>query len=707
MNTQAIRTGAAWVPAWAVGVLIGGMLMWHTGTSLSMWMVVVVAAVIGSATAVVVSCATDRVLAVPHRVAAVVGACVWMSMVAVSGWSLLLVGVLAGAALVAALLERIIPGPANGGAWGVVEGDPEDRRPVEIRGWEALLRRLSSKPLTVTKVEPWERATDGERVYVDLPEGYTVKDLADSTMRERIAGARKLPVGCVVEVGEGTHQGTAVLDVMLRDCLADGGQMISEPATPASITDSFALAGSPKGESLDVCLREESMVVGGTTGSGKTTLLHRIIFFLARCTDTLIWVIDPNGGGVAAPWIGPYARGEADKPTIDWLAENDEEAAVMLAVAKAIAKDRKTSKEATRRKRAANTTVLPVDKDLPAFVIITDEGGEMRQATGLLAHLVDEQIGRLAQIARAEGGRVIMSVLRGTADLLNKGLRTVAGIRICLRMNEEGEADHVLGVNPGRVRLLHKGSAHVYRTNTDYKPVLGRTVNVDIRGIESHAVATAHLRPDLDARGQAIAAKITVKDVLDGRDPRDHIDIARHPVMRDVEAGRAYAGRWDRKQAMLAELRGEDLDDDDDLIAPAVPSVPDRPTVAEPGTLLERFLLDTGVVVEDKPAVPRQATPVEPTPQAAPEADPPAVQAEPAGDVDQASPNTRWLIRQVLAESDEAMTNAQVRAAVVERGSTVSLQRCHQILTSMARKGDVTKDGDYYTLCSEDAGVAQ
>ena len=143
------------------------------------------------------------------------------------------------------------------------------------------------------------------------------------------------------------------------------------------------------------------------------------------------------------------------------------------------------------------------------------------------------------------------------------------------------------------------------------------------------------------------------------------------------------------------------------------------------------------MVVEDKPAVPRQATPVEPTPQAAPEPAPPAVQAEPAGDVDavasallspehlaidapkqsgaavdvapqMTSPNTRGLITQVLAEVGEPMTNAQIHAAVTERGSSVSPQRCHQILTSMARKGDVTKDGDYYTLgCSDDAGVAQ
>src|SRR5262249_24225717 len=143
-------------------------------------------------------------------------------------------------------------------------------------------------------------------------------------------------------------------------------------------------------------------------------------------TDCLIWVVDTNGGGVATPWLEPWARGEANIPVIDWVAPTDEEAAVMVAVAAAIAKDRKTSPEANRRKRAANSMILPVDADLPAILVLTDEGGEVRQSVSLLGQLAATGISRLAQIGRAEAVRVVMSVLRGTADLLDKGMRVMA-----------------------------------------------------------------------------------------------------------------------------------------------------------------------------------------------------------------------------------------------------------------------------------------
>ncbi|MFI6266173.1 hypothetical protein [Micromonospora sp. NPDC051006] len=702
---QGARNGAAWVPAWTVATVLVAHALGSGITTLSWWLPLG-AAVVGVPAAVLVTFAMDRPLAVPHRVVAVAGACLWAALVARSGWTEVRTMALLGGAVLVAALELFIPGPRTGPVgWTGSAGETPDRRPAPVREWESLLRELTRKPVVVTSVTPWERTGDGERVAVDLPVGMTVKHLA--AICDEMAGARHLLQGCVVQALDGAHQGSAVLDVMLRDCLAGDSRVIAEPTTPASIYDPFDIATTARGEKLEVCLRQKSAVVGGTVGSGKTTLLHRIIFRLARCTDTLIWIIDLNGGGVAAPWTRPWAVGAAKERTIDWIADNEAEAAVMVAVGRAIAKDRKTSREAIRRKREANTTVLPVDAQLPAFVILTDEGGEVRQAAGLLARLVDEGVARLAQIARAEGGRVVMSILRGTSDLLGKGLRSVAGIRVCLRMEEEGEYDHVLGVNPGRARLLHIGSAYVYRTDTDYRPVLARTVDVDLESIERHAIATAHLRPQLDERGRMVAAKVTVQDVLDGRDPRDHVDIARLAVMRDVEAGRAYEGRWERQAAMLAELRGEDLPEDDEPPRPA--SVPDRPTVAAPGSAAERLLLGTGVVVDEPTPIP--APRPSPEPEHTSERD---VMAEAEallspehlaidgtpGRTEQLAPATaREAILLVLRDArPDLLINAQVHARVVESGYEVSPQRVHQLLTAMAGKGEVRQVGTAYGL---------
>jgi len=679
--------GARWVPAWLL-VMAGMVVLLRSDVPLEWWLPLGVAAVAAVVT-LIITLVLEQQRALVHRLVAVVGAGVWTAWVARSGPSTLLVlAALGGGAIVAALEVAAARGRPTVLWVGPAPADV-DRRPGRVQEWEALLRRVvvkkgsegASAQIRVTEVTPWPDRTAGEQVHVELPEGMTVKDLA--AYADRIAAARRLPAGCVVRTLDGPHQGAAVLDVMLRDGLAGDGRTITEPTTPASIYDPIDVAYTARGEALSVSLREQSMIVGGTTGSGKTTLLHRLIMHLARCTDTLIWVVDPNGGGVAAPWIGPWARGEAPAPTVDWVAEDPYEAAVLVSTAAAIVKDRKTSQEALRRKRQANSHILPVDRDLPLIMVITDEGGELRQMAGLLATLVDEGIARLAQIGRAEGGRVIMSVLRGTADLLGKGLRSVAGVRVCLRMNEEDECDYILGVNPGRARLLHRGSAYVYRTDTDYRPVLGRTLNVDLAAIEQHAVATAHLRPTLDDRARRVAARLTVQDVLDGRDPMQHLEIARHPVMRDVAAGRAYEGRWERKARMLAELRGEELPEEEE---PARQVLPDRPTVAAPGSAAERLLLATGVRV-DTPAAVAVETDARPRLRLVPD----------TGEAEEPTrPSTaREAILAVLNDArPDPLRAAEVHARVAaDYGIEVTPQRVHQVLAALVKAGDVRQAG--------------
>jgi hypothetical protein len=243
------------------------------------------------------------------------------------------------------------------------------------------------------------------------------------------------------------------------------------------------------------------------------------------------------------------------------VADDEVEGAVMVAIASAIAKDRKTSRVAVERKRAAKTMVLPVAADLPAIVVLCDEGGEMRQKANLLGQLVIVGLSRLAQIGRAEGVRVVMSILRGTADLLDKGLRVNAALRICLRMEEEDEYTHVLGSHPGSTRLLHTGSGYT-RRSTDPRPVFSRSADFPRDAIERAAVALAPHRPALDERGRLVASRLTLSEALGGREPWP--EVMKHQVMRDVKAGRAYEDRWVRYANKLAEMRGEDIPEDDE-----------------------------------------------------------------------------------------------------------------------------------------------
>lgn len=449
------------------------------------------------------------------------------------------------------------------------------RRP----SWQQAIRHVLKLPVTVLSWEPWEAASDGLRLYAELPTeaGTTAAEIAPKM--GNLAAAARLPRGCAVRVTDTGTQGIVALDVMLRNNLQDVAPPHREPVSAASITDSFPVMRTPRGQLMSVCLRVRSMVIGGTTDSGKTTLLHRIIMFLARCTDTLIWIIDLNGGGVAEPWVGPWAEGRAPAPVVDWVADNEAEAAVMVAVAGAIAVDRKTNRAARAKRRAANTTVLPVDASLPAILLLTDEGGEVRKAAGIIGQFVGRGVTRLAQIGRAEGLRVIMSVLRGTADLTDKGLRTVAVLRLCLRMAEHDEYVHVLGANPGRTDLGTAPGSGFLCTPEVQRPALGVTLNVDLNGIDEHAVACAGLRPVLDADGVRAAAAVTRWDIANGKcDERWE----NHPAFIDVDEGRAYSGRWGRYAGKLAELRGEEPQ-------PAVQAVPAQRQRPAGGELIDRM----------------------------------------------------------------------------------------------------------------------
>jgi hypothetical protein len=461
------------------------------------------------------------------------------------------------AAEAAALAEAEAAAAAADPNYGLPPG-----RTRQEEDMQALLRRLSKTSIAVIKIEPWETPDDGMDIRVSLVEGMEPRDLVDLCGKIQSSPQLRLPQGCVVTVLDGDYQCEAVIRVMLRDCLKDHILLDDhETPAPASINDPFPLMRSPQGNWFMVCLRIFCMIVGGTTGSGKTTLLNRIIAYIARCTDALIWVIDFNGGGLGAPWNRPFEEGKAPKPIIDWLGDTEEESAVIMACAKGIAKGRKTDREAVQMRRDAGTNVLPVSPRKPAVVVITDEGGEVRQAASVLGQIVCSQISSLAQIGRETGVRVIMSVLRGTADLLDKALRAVCSIRVCLRMDEEGEYDHVLGRNPGRVRLMHTGSAWVYRTTQDYRPVVGRSVDVPPAFVEEHAIACANLRPELDQAGQAICANIKLIDVFAGRDPENYEELLNHPALVDVTNGTAYTRRHQRRAERLAAMeRGEDPD---------------------------------------------------------------------------------------------------------------------------------------------------
>lgn len=743
MHKELVRRGGApWVPAWAIAVVIAAALLHRGATDGAVkWapVIAVVAGVLAAGLALLVSAIGGRQKAAAHRAAAGLLAGVWTAYVAHAGLGSTAGVIFAIGAGVLAVLEFVLA-PSE---WVVkaaqaqqpveVPGDG-DYRPARVRFWETALRATLKQPIVVHHVDAWDNPEDGEQIVMELAGDLTIDSVVNAC--RNIATKAKLAPNCVVEVvGHGDHQGVVVLDAMLRDCLA-GYREAVEGVTESSIYQPLPLSRTARGDEVEVTLREKSMLLGGMPGAGKTTFLHRLIMRMARWVDATIWVIDLNGGGVAWPWVEAWARGDAPKPTIDWVATDEVSAAVMLAVARAIAKDRKINPEARKRRKGKNNSVLPVDKDLPAIVIVTDEGAEVAQAAGLLGVLVRQGITRIAQIARAEGIRVIMSILRGTADTVDRSLKVAVGVMCCMRMALPEEYGHVLGVDPKHKGAMPNGYMFVNRPEQDPAPIRTKTDDVTLSAIDAHSIATAHLRPDLDDRAQKVAARITIADVLDGRDPRDFPDLARHPVMQDVDAGRAYSGRWDRLAHQLAELRGEDVPEFED--EPERVTVATRPTVADPGSSLEKFLLATGVRTDREPTSPAAQAPAEPpapgpVPQQRPASEddvfaaltdpahlkvdaeplPPRSSAPTAGTdlVPLTNPSgeqtasARELIWSVLRQAGaEWLSNAEIRRRIAATFQVdVTRQRADQVLGVLVDKGEVQRDPDrpFYRLAGQ------
>ena len=556
-----------------------------------------------------------------------------------------------------------------------------DRRPDYVRKWEQIIRNVTSwKTVTVSRWERWENAAEGFRLWVELPTdtGNTDTDLAQHC--QRFAHAARLRAGCHVQALPSDVQGVAILDVMEVDNLSKSDHLVHvEPTTPASINDSFTVMTTPRGKPLDICLRIETATIGGATGSGKTTLLNRIISFLARCTDCLIWVADYNGGGLANNWIEPWARGKCARPVVDWVATDENEFALMTAVALAISTARKHNPEVRRRMRQVNSGgVLPVSRDLPAIIVLADEGGSIRQKLTALGTIAAEGMTQLAQLGRAMAVRSMISVLRGTSDLMDKGFRTQSSIRLCLRMNEHGEYVHVLDVNPPKSPLKHKGAGYLRTMELD-QPVYGRTVNVDEDAIEQHAIACSQLRPVLDQYSLDVAARVRPQDVTGGM--KDYPGWVGSRQFNDCTAGKAYTGRWERAAALLANLRDEEYTE-----APISRAVT---ASASPTPALDSWMADS----EPAPVASERTNGIPATrPQAA---------AQPAGAAtgDQDGVTARRRILAALREVGEA----GITASDLLQRSGVSKQRMYQLLPELKTENAVGQNADGLYVLAEHA----
>ncbi|MFC7330845.1 hypothetical protein [Marinactinospora rubrisoli] len=457
-------------------------------------------------------------MAPPERVAANLArwgaAGGWMTWaLAADPWTALGIGSLAtGSVLGASLgpwLRRRAKAPAgartnSGGSMilgSVARENEEWRQRIVARGGHPF------HGLVVEAVTRWENGS-GLDVRVCLPTaGATVDQLR--YLAPGLAADANLPHGCSIEViePEGEGQRIAIMRVPTRVLThLDEGHPLWEEQR--SILDGVPIGAHPNGDTAEGPMREESWLVVGKKGAGKTTLLWGITATVGMCRDALVWHIDLNGGGMTQPWVDVWLDGRVERCPVDWAAPSIEEAIRMTKAAVRIAKHRKIAYR--KRKKQNNTNLLPVGPDLPEIVIILDEGAEAMAAAGKgqvteLAATLEE----IQRIARNEAVNLVLSVLRGTGDLVPAAMSTQTGVGICMKVRQTKEIAAVfesaweLKLRPEH--LTAKGGGWIGVDGA--LPTRYQGWNILPDDMEQMALRIARVRPDLDEASARVAGE--------------------------------------------------------------------------------------------------------------------------------------------------------------------------------------------------------
>ncbi|ARQ69974.1 type IV secretion system DNA-binding domain-containing protein [Streptomyces marincola] len=379
------------------------------------------------------------------------------------------------------------------------------RRALAAEWIDRLARVCRIEGAEIIGIEHWPTGT-GYTLEVKLPQGgVTRKAIADRG--PALASDLDLPTGCGIQIRDGLTRRLVLIKVTTKSLAGtDLAFPVGEMAEVTTVNNPIPLALLADGGRADLDLRQASTIVAGTTGSGKTNWLHTLIARLNQTNDTLVWVIDLNGGSLALPWLhawreaqteGTSRWAQADIPTpgVDWVASTPTEAKRMLAAAVRIAKARKVAYQ--QHMRDADDDKLPVGPTLPEIVIIVDESAEVSAERE--ARQVMDGISQVIRIARAMAIRAVVSALRVTQDVLpDPMVRKMASNRVCTGATEDSELGHFFGWRAMAVEDSFDGPGSLLVGTDGKAPEKGRAARITPGLIEEVCATTATRRPSLD-----------------------------------------------------------------------------------------------------------------------------------------------------------------------------------------------------------------
>ncbi|MFF0389618.1 hypothetical protein ACFYS8_13140 [Kitasatospora sp. NPDC004615] len=383
--------------------------------------------------------------------------------------------------------------------------------------WTDRIKRVCSVNVTVLGIEHWPSGA-GYTLEIELPEGGTTRrSIADRT--EALGSDLDLPDGCGLQVTPGISRRRVLIQVTTKVLTDQLLFPIEEMGEVTTVNNPVPIALLSDGARAEMDLRQASTIVTGPTGTGKTNWLHTLIARLSQTNDTLVWVIDLNGGSIGLPWLNAWRDAQINRPGsrwaganvpvpgVDWVASTPQEAKRMLAAAVRIAKARKVAYQDAMRD--ANDDKLPVSPQIPEIVIVMDEGAEAaatREAKGVLPGASE-----VIRIARAMAIRFVLSVLRVTQDVLPDPLvRKMASNRLATGALEDSELGYLFGWRAMRAEDSFSGPGSVLVGTEGKQPSKARQPRITPDMIEEISALTSHRRPALDAPSvQAAGADYT------------------------------------------------------------------------------------------------------------------------------------------------------------------------------------------------------
>lgn len=351
-------------------------------------------------------------------------------------------------------------------------------------------------------------ADAGLRLTVRFPARQRITLAKVQTVADELAADLKLPNGCTVRIAPGITKDLALIDVELVDRLVDSRRFPAGADRPRSIRDDFPLGFVTSGADATINLLQASAMFTAQRGGGKTVLLHNAIANLVLCRDALTMVIDINGGGIAAPWLRPFARGEVDRPAIDWVATTPRQALAMGRALIAMARDRKSAYASLLLEH--DTDVLPVSPKVPAVVVVVDEGHTVfgMDATKR-GKLVGAVLAELQKIARAMCVNLILTTQRATSDYVPSGVKSQTTIGAVGPVLGDSEIAFLLDWNHGlAVRDLTGPGQFFLRNGPADTPRRMKTYQLLPQQIADIARTAAKIRPDLDDRGRKVMGSV-------------------------------------------------------------------------------------------------------------------------------------------------------------------------------------------------------